>query len=230
VVVSRFEQELDRAAQEQATAAAAMASAAQSAGEQVYRKNAQARAEAMDRLVHLGGYVRNFLVKHEVRPVQVMAGTESRFRNPHLVSLCSGWWLSPTFLRTDGKLVEFARAKRRMYSASDFLSGRIKPGQQYIGRFDDPRSAVRPYDQGVGSAMFIDSTQLPVFSSVAEFNRFYYGELHRPLADLPIVHEALLLPGDDSALYLVRLNSEDGNYGMTAVHEELRASALKLAD
>jgi hypothetical protein len=219
-----FEDELEQAARARTAATAT----GQAAFEHVRRANAAARVEAAARLDRLGGAVSAFLSKHGVPPVQMMAGVKSTFRPQRLVTLCSGWWIHP-FLTTGGKFVDFTPSGRISFGG-DPLRGRIKPGQQYLGRFNEAKGVVRPYERGLAGAMFIDSTERPHFTSGAEFNAFYYKDLYQPLAELPTVYEALLLPGDDSKLYLASLDTESHRHTITAMHERLQASALQLLD
>lgn len=221
--MSSFEEELHQAVQAREAAAVS----AQAIGERVRRQNAAARVEAVGRLNRLGGYTCNFLTKRGVPPVEVAAGVQTKFRGPRLVTLCSGWWLHPTFLTTDGHLVHVTNGKSRF---GDELERKIKPGQYYRGRFEDTAAAVVPYDRGVAWATFADLRRLSAWSSVAEFNTFYYGDLYQPLVEFPMIYDALLIPGSGDELHLATFVEDDRKYLVTALHYELRTSALKLVD
>ncbi|MFC6092773.1 hypothetical protein [Saccharothrix lopnurensis] len=223
--MSRFEDELDRALDERRAADRSTAEA----GAEAVRRNAAARAEATRRLGDVAGRLRDFLTRHGVPPVQVVAEVRGRFLGPRLVTLCTGWQLHPFFVTTEGRPVTFGADVRRFGNAG--LRHRVKPGQHYQGTYADAATAVVPYERGVPAATFVGDARPPgYFRSVADFNAYYYGDLHRPGVELPQVGDALLLTRSDSDLHLAVYDTYDRCYQVSALHEQLRDAALKRVD
>jgi hypothetical protein len=104
-VVSKFEDDLHKAAQDRADEAAAEAAATESVLRRFRDRNIAARIEAKRRLREIAADVSSFLTKRGVAPQQVVAGLRSGPDDrPRLVEVCQGWnFADYFFLVTTGQ-------------------------------------------------------------------------------------------------------------------------------
>jgi hypothetical protein len=223
IAVSKFEEDLHRAAQQRSEAAATTEHLLQ----RFRQANAPARDEAARRLIGVAEDVRNFLVRRGVAPQQIMAGRVG-FRGLHLEAVCSGWSLDPYFVTSAGRFVSFT-ADNRIHA--DPLKHRVKPGQRYLGRYGKTEP-VKEFVNGVADAMFIPGGQPApfFFSSLDAFNRYYYGDLYQPGRELPCPHVALLFTKASTELYLTRLDTYDRCVNVARFDQQIADSALKLVE
>jgi hypothetical protein len=204
-VVSKFEDDLHKAAQDRADEAADEAAATESVLRRFRDRNIAARIEAKRRLREIAADVSSFLTKRGVAPQQVVAGLRSGPDDrPRLVEVCQGWnFADYFFLVTTGQFCYSPRRPLPGFTPPGYvheLASEMKPGQLYLGM----RTAIPQlveYLLGVEEAVFVSARQLPATHfREAEFRAFYYGDLCRP--SLPAPLPALLLTSAAPELWL----------------------------
>ena len=212
-VVSKFEDDLHKAAQDRADEAADEAEATESVLRRFRDRNMAARIEAKRRLREIAADVSSFLTKRGVAPQQVVAGLRSGPDDrPRLVEVCQGWnFADHFFLVTTGQFCYSPRRPLPGFTPPGYvheLASEMKPGQLYLGM----RTAIPQlveYLLGVEEAVFVPEGQQPQTNyDVYKWRPFYYGDLYRP--SLPAPLPAMLLTSAAPELWLA---SDAGTVG-----------------
>lgn len=230
--MTRFEEELHRAAEQRSTTATAVDQSLQRFREH----NAPARQEAARRLVQVAEDVRSFLMHHRIPPRQIIAVRTTRLRGRHLVHVASGWSLMPYFVTVEGRFVRFVTLSRAEQPYGEWRP-KTKPGQHYIGHIGKAVNPVKEVQDGVHGAIFASKAK-PMeswYRTGAEFADYYYTDLSglggSPKSQgIPCPGEALLLtPGTDE-LWMARHDFHDDIVSVVRRDKEIADSALKLVE